>query len=189
MCVHTWVTSHACDHRATLRSQFFSSTFMWVLGNRTHTVRLVWPALYLLRDILLVPINYFLIQLEKRKKNRRRPWEWKKRKKDKRRRGWGERKKREMEPLICLDFPLHRVISLEVTEIKWSVLQPPPSTPHFLFTEKPGAGSNPPAPQIAPMSASEGTKNHRPPLQRPAAWTPVWHPPWAGGAKPRWFNL
>lgn len=70
------------------------------------------------------------------------------------------------------DFPLHRVISLEVTEIKCSVLQSPPSTPHFLFTEKPGAGSNPPAPQIALMSASEGDKNHRPPPQRPAPGHP-----------------
>lgn len=30
-------------------------------------------------------------------------------------------KRKRIKPLICLDFPLHRVISLEVTEIKWIV--------------------------------------------------------------------
>lgn len=32
-----------------------------------------------------------------------------------------QKKRERIKPLICLDFPLHRVISLEVTEIKWNV--------------------------------------------------------------------
>lgn len=57
--------------------------------------------------------------------------------------GGGEKSKRKkgIKPLICPDFPLHRVISLEVTEIKWKprLSSPPPSSPRFLFTEKWGA--------------------------------------------------
>lgn len=62
-------------------------------------------------------------------------------------------KRKRIKPLICLDFPLHRVISLEVTEIKRNVRLHHllPCNPHFLFTEKWEPGRRPPCPHKGPQ--------------------------------------
>lgn len=98
--------------------------------------------------------------------------------------GGGEKSKRKkgIKPLICPDFPLHRVISLEVTEIKWKprLSSPPPSSPRFLFTEKWGArkaASLPPPHKGPQCPAPERDEDPSPQPQLPGAVTPGQRPP------------
>lgn len=95
--------------------------------------------------------------------------------------GKTQKKRERIKPLICPDFPLHRVISLEVTEIKWNArsLPPPPSSSHRLSAEKQGAGcaasvhKGPPPPPCR----LQGGQGPRPSPQPPHASTPGRRPP------------
>ena len=71
----------------------------------------------------------------------------------------GEQKKRErIEPLICLDFPLRRVIGLEVSGIKWNVVTLPPSATLLIYRETWSWERSSQCHRMPPVSALKGTR-------------------------------
>lgn len=122
-------------------------------GDRTHVVRLAFQALCRLSH-LMGPINYFLIQFEKKESIGEDLG-----KKKITGVGVGEQKKRErIEPLICLDFPHRRVIGLEVSEIKWNVVTLPPSATLLIYRETRSWERSSPCHRMPLVSALKGTR-------------------------------